>query len=219
MSTNESVPSLTSNQILVLVVLMAEAREVNNKELKELAGFSLTGEDNKKLEKLGLVNTDRSHRPFSHVLTRDGENVVDKLHTTTPPKQGGSAIRSLFTLLANVHRAMGKTSQPEFFKRVAGTTREGPRASVDGGDVESRIRAAYNALPKQPDGWVGLADLRDRLADLDRAAVDSALRAMARQPGIRIIPVANSKSLQQRDRDAALRLGDEDNHVLSIGFS
>jgi hypothetical protein len=198
---------------------MAEAREMNNKELKELAGFSLTGDDNKKLEKLGLVQTDRSHRPFSHKLTREGENVVDNLHTTTPPKQGGSAIRSLFTLLGNVHRATGQTRQAEFFRRAAVTTQDRPRVVLDRADVEARIRATYSALPKQPDGWVGLADLRDGLGDLDRAAVDTALRAMAREPDVRIIPVANSKSLQPRDHAAALRLGDEDNHVMSIGFS
>jgi hypothetical protein len=64
---------------------------------------------------------------------------------------------------------------------------------------------------------VGLAALRERLADVDRGAVDSALRAMARQHDVRIIPVANTKSLTDRDRDAALRIGMEDNHTLAIG--
>ncbi len=50
MSTNDDVPSLTPNQILALVVLMAEARELTNNDLKELAGFALTGADNAKLE-------------------------------------------------------------------------------------------------------------------------------------------------------------------------
>jgi hypothetical protein len=213
MSSNESVPSLTPNQILALVVLTAEAREVTNTDLKELAGFSLNGADNKKLEALGLVETDRSHRPFSHHVTKKGRDVVDELHTTTPPKAGGSAIRSLFTLLKNLHRALGEGSTAEFFSRE-----RGPKPAPEP-DVEQRIRAAYDMLPKQAGGWVGLADLRDRLPDLDRAAVDAALRAMAREPGVRIIPVANSASLQPRDRAAALRLGDQDNHVLSIGFS
>ncbi len=45
----DDAPNLNPNQILALVVLMAAAREVNNNELKELAGFSLTGDDNKNL--------------------------------------------------------------------------------------------------------------------------------------------------------------------------
>ena len=68
-----------------------------------------------------------------------------------------------------------------------------------------------------------LADLRERLveldhlAQLDRSTVDTALRAMARQPGVRIIPIANTKSLRPRDHAAALRIGDEENHALWIG--
>src|SRR5262245_34059258 len=117
MSTIEPVPSLTPNQILALVVLMAEERELTNNELKELAGFALTGNDNKRLEKLYLIKTDRSHRPFSHTLTKPGKDLLDKLPTTEPPRQGGSAIRSLFTLLQNVDRAAGQTSLADFFAR------------------------------------------------------------------------------------------------------
>ncbi|MEK8106042.1 hypothetical protein NKG94_14370 [Micromonospora sp. M12] len=34
---------------------------------------------------------------------------------------------------------------------------------------------------------------------------------------VRIIPVANTKSLTARDRAAAVRIGNEDNHALAIG--
>jgi hypothetical protein len=34
--------------------------------------------------------------------------------------------------------------------------------------------------------------------------------------GVRIIPIANSKGLDTRDREAALRMGGEDHHALSI---
>lgn len=219
MSPIDDVPSLKPNQILALVVLMAEAREVTNNELKELAGFALTGGDNTKLEKLGLVQTDRSHRPFSHQLTDKGWRLMRELPTTTPPKQGGSAIRSLLTLLANVHRSLNRLqiSHAEFFKQTAETTPAKAHAVTGSGDVEALIRAAYTDLPKATGGWVGLADLRERLGSVDRARVDEALRALARQDGVRIIPVANSKALQPRDRDAALRIGDEDSHALSIG--
>jgi hypothetical protein len=219
MSTADSPPKLKPNQVLALVVLMAEAREVTNNELKELAGFALTGDDNKKLESLGLVATDRSHRPFSHQLTDKGWRVVRELPSTVPPKEGGSAIRSLFTVLANVHRSLDRLqiSHAEFFKQTADTTRVEALTVAAGRDVQDDIRNAYAELPKATGGWVGLADLRERLSGLDRQTMDNALRAMARQDGVRIIPVANSKSLQPRDRAAALRIGDEDNHALWIG--
>lgn len=203
----DDIPSLTPTQIQVLVVLMAEARELNNNELRELAGAALTGADNTKLEKtLGLVETDRSHRPYSHRLTVAGWRVVRSLHTVEPPKMGGSASRTLFTLLRNYNRLLDgrDLGQP------------GPQPAA-GSDAEQRVRAAYAALAKGPGEWVGLADLRDRLSDLDRADVDKALMALLEQDGVRIIPIANTKALKPRDRAAAIRIGGEDCHALSIG--
>jgi len=210
---------LTPPQVLALVTLMAEARAMSNDEMKELAGFALTGRENTELEQHGLVETDRDKRPYTHLLTDKGWRVARELHTARPPQAGGSSLRSLFTLLANVHRALDRfhISHAEFFKR----TGEKPAARVpivaDTGDVEARIRSAYRDLARVSGDWVGLADVRERLADLDRATVDAALHSLRRQDGVRIIPVANTKALQPRDRDAALRIGDSDAHALAIG--
>ncbi|MER7417203.1 hypothetical protein ABT346_10510 [Micromonospora peucetia] len=250
MTSTADVPNLTPNQINALVVLMVEARELTNNELKELAGFTLTGSDNAKLVKLGLVETDRSHRPFSHELTEEGWRVVRQLHAGDPPKRAGSATRSLLTLLANLHRSLDRLrlSHADFFKQAPVTPAPtvaptspgpatasattgpaavgtGPGAAATGpapvatepGGVQALIRAAYHELARKPGSWVGLADLREHLGAQDRATVDAALRAMVREDGVRIIPVANTKSLTARDRAAAVRIGDEENHTLAIG--
>ncbi|WDZ82647.1 hypothetical protein [Micromonospora cathayae] len=257
MSTVEALPNLTPNQINALVVLMVEARELTNTELRELAGFALTGADNAKLVKLGLVTTDRSQRPFSHELTERGWHVARHLHAARPPRQAGSATRSLLTVLGNVHRALAgrQISPADFFRpgspgpdagpdfgpadnagtidnavSVAGTgdpTRAGSAAPADDpaavpegdpfGDPQALVRAAYRELAVTPGDWVGLADLRELLDEVDRDVVDAALRGLVRQPDVRIIPVANTKSLTARDRAAAVRIGDEENHALSIG--
>ncbi|WP_334438797.1 hypothetical protein [Micromonospora sp. CPCC 206060] len=213
MSTVVDVPSLTPNQINALVVLMVEARELTNSELKELAGFTLTGKDNRKLVDEGLVTTDRSHRPFTHELTDRGWRVLRQLHTVPPPKAGGAATRSLFAVLRNTHRALDRlrVSPADFFTQTPTTA---AAATVD---LVGLVRAAYQDLAGSPGAWVGLADLRERLAGQDRGAVDEALRTLVGQPGVRIIPVANTKALTARDRAAAVRIGDEDNHTLSIG--
>ncbi|WP_405105562.1 hypothetical protein OG559_18990 [Micromonospora sp. NBC_01405] len=233
-SSTADLPSLTPNQIQALVVLMVEARKLTNAELRDLAGFALTGKDNKKLVELGLVETDRSRRMLSHELTDEGWRVMRQLHTGAPPRAGGSASRSLFTLLGNLHRGLDRLriSHADFFKQTAADPAGPPPAAEDapataevappaaptaGGDVAELVRAAYRELAATPGAWVGLADLRDHLDNTDRAAVDAALRALVRQDGVRIIPVANSKSLTARDRAAAVRIGDEDNHALSIG--
>jgi hypothetical protein len=212
-------PSLTPTQVQALVVLMAEARELTNNELKELAGFKVTGADNKKLENLGLIITDRSRRLLSHQLTDKGWRLARRIHTSTPPKAGGSAAKSLFVLLANIHRSLDRLqiSHGEFFKQAGDGA--APRQAVDAQapDVETMIRTVYRELATRPGDWIGLADLRDRLGSVDRAAVDDTLRTMVRQDGVRIIPVANTQALKPRDRAAALRIGDEDNHALAIG--
>ncbi|MER6754047.1 hypothetical protein AB0I85_17405 [Micromonospora echinofusca] len=229
MTSTADLPQLTPNQINALVVLMVEARELTNTELKELAGFSLTGKDNAKLVKLGLVQTDRSHRPFSHELTDEGWRVVRQLHVGAPPARSGSATRSLYTLLASLHRSLSRLglSHADFFTRqsvapdpAADPTPPGAAPAPVAAEpeaLEALIRAAYRELAREPGAWVGLADLRERLGGQDRAAVDATLRAMVHQDGVRIIPVANTKSLTARDRAAAVRIGDEENHTLAIG--
>lgn len=243
MTSPADVPHLTPNQINALVVLMVEARRLTNVELKELAGFTLTGKDNTKLVDLGLVDTDRTHRPFAHELTEQGWRVARQLHTAAPPKQGGSTTRSLFVVLSNLHRSLDRlrVSHGDFFKQTAVTAAPAtsePRqevpaptvtattaapataataAPVSAAEVEALVRSAYRELATAPGAWVGLADVRDRLADTDRAALDAALRAMVGRDDVRIIPVANTKSLTARDRAAAVRIGNEDNHALAIG--
>jgi ribA/ribD-fused uncharacterized protein len=89
--------------------------------------------------------------------------------------------------------------------------------------VENRVRAAYSAilardhrtpgLDRGSSEWVGMADLRDEIGPgVPREDVDAVLRRMTRgdapavrQDGFRLIPVANSKALTARDREAALR--------------
>jgi hypothetical protein len=196
--------------VYALVVLMAEAREVDNLELEALAGFGLTGANRTKLNDLGLVESRKVKQTFAHQLSEKGWRFMREIHLTEPNRQGRSALRSTHTLLVNLSRSLDRlqVSHGEFFKQTA--------PEPDAG-VESRIRTAYDGLAPAPGEWVGLADLRDRLADLDRSTVDTALRSLARRDGVRVIPVANTKSLTDRDRAAALRIGAEDNHTLAIG--
>jgi hypothetical protein len=69
------------------------------------------------------------------------------------------------------------------------------------------IRAAVQHLTGGKHGeWASIADVRDRLGERHtRADVDAALRQLGRHgSGYRVIPIANRKSLEQRDHDAAV---------------
>lgn len=91
-----------------------------------------------------------------------------------------------------------------------------PATAVIPASPQTRVQRAYDSLPKGPAGYVGLADLREQLSDLPRETVDQALRQMSRQQGIHLTPVANRKSLTPRDRAAALRIGEDENMMISI---
>lgn len=212
MPTTDSVPKLNPLQLGALLILMAEAREVTNSELGTLAGFTLTGRERVDLEKRGLVKSRKVGRELAFQLTDQGWRFCKQLHDADVNVGNSRVARSIFVLLGGLHRSLDRlrVSHAEFFKPIS-------EAAAGGDGVEALVRAAYDDLADGPGAWVGLADLREHLGDLDRAAVDEALRAMVRQEGVRIIPVANTKALEPRDRAAALRIGGEDNHVLAIG--
>lgn len=83
---------------------------------------------------------------------------------------------------------------------------------------ETAVRDAVAKLSGGREGeWVGLADLRAELGGMSREEQDAALRQMVRSPGVQIEEQTNQKALRQRDRDAAIRIGGRDQHVIQIG--
>lgn len=83
-------------------------------------------------------------------------------------------------------------------------------------DIEARIRTAYTELAREPGTWVSLTKIRPLLGDATRAEVDDVLTLMNRMPGVNIVPESNQKTLTQQDRDAAVTIGDQAKHFLSI---
>jgi len=81
----------------------------------------------------------------------------------------------------------------------------------------SNVRARRQAAGQNVD-WLSLTDIRDELsATIDRADVDAELRRLARGDGdLNLAPESNQKTLSLRDRAAALRMGQQDNHALSV---
>lgn len=139
------------------------------------------------------------------------------------PRPGSAA--AAFSRSAGVARLHAATRRP-----IAHPP-PGPAATPKpSGTPRQRIARAFDAIMKANGGydrpgyeWVGLAQIREHpeLAGLSRAEVDRALEDMLHSPAgrnqdLRIIPVANSKSLTQADRDAALRLGGTEHHAMMM---
>jgi hypothetical protein len=213
---------LSLTQISVLSALMVEARELSNHDLLELTGSSLTGEDRRRLVAGGLVEERREGRAYHFQLSAHGW--ATGLTVLAEQSRGkGAAATTVRMLLTGVNKALAARGidAKTFFgtaHQAAAPADAAPAepAVPDVDTVEDRIRAGYAKLATEPAGWVSLADLRELLDDIPRAELDTALKWMAVQPGVRLIPVANLKSLSTRDREAALRFGGEENHAFAI---
>lgn len=195
-------------QRAALITLMAEAREVSNNELEDLAGFRLDGEERRVLNDLGLVASvrERNNRPYRHELTDAGWAWCTTELTSATPPRAQSAGGALYALLGGLARFLERSGL-----RLSEVFEAGELA------IDRRVRAVYAKLAPEPRAWVGLSALRDALNGESRGEVDQALRRLNRAADVNIIPESNQKVLTQDDRDAAVRIGGEDRHLIAIG--
>lgn len=200
---------LTGTERAVLLVLMTEARPVPNPDLVAL-GPKLDKPGRDKLNRLGLVESQRSGGRFVHELTDRGWHLCRDIFSHGPPPRSTGPAKTLYTVLAAIDRYLhgSDLSLADLF----GSDGDEPGPP----DVEYRIRHAYAGLTPRPGGWVSLTRLRTELADTPRAEVDAALRTLFRTPGVSLIPEENQKVLTAADRDAAVVIGDENKHLIAI---
>jgi len=193
-------------QRAVLFVLMAEARELSNTELDELCGLRLDGKERLRLNDLGLVDSSRAggRSPYVHELTDRGwQWCEDELSAGRPAGEKSSLAKAFYVVLAGLRRYLAHTE-------------------IGIGDVfhletvEDRVRATYRRLAKEPGDYVSLTDLRRGLDGSPRADVDEALLALNRKRQVILVADDAQEELTQADRDAALRIGNQDNHLLAI---
>lgn len=211
-----STDDLTASEVLVLLTLMAESRPVPNPELKNF-GPELRAQSRTKLNRLGLVDTDTSARPYTHVLADKGwAHCYQEIGAEAPPKAGPYG-RTLYTLLAALRRYFDRADlRPADVFRPADTTGSAPEVPRSPATVEGRVRAAYTQLAARPGAWVSLTDLREVLADVSRTDLDGELVRMYRLPDVVLVPEENQKALTEQDRAAAVVIGYRDNHAIAI---
>ncbi|WP_194166577.1 hypothetical protein [Mycolicibacterium sp. P9-22] len=196
---------LTGTERAVLLVLMAESRPVPNPDLVAL-GPKLEKAGRDKLNDLGLIESDRTGGRFVHELTDRGWRVCRDLLAAAPPKGATGPAKTLATVLQGFQRYLQRAdlSLADVFWP------DTPSSPAD------RIRDAYTALAARPGAWVALTKLRGQLDDLPRTAIDDALAELYRTGAISLIPEENQKVLTSADRAAALEVGNQAKHLISI---
>jgi hypothetical protein len=188
----------------MLVVLMAEAREVPNARLAA-RGLDLKKDYRDRLVRRGWITARKVGRGISLELTEAGWAEAIAQLGADPPKGAGAGGAALYTVLNRLRGFLERSdlAASEFFAPAE--------------DLDALVRKAYAEIAGQSGELVSLALLRPRLAGADRPDVDAALVALSSAPDVRIIPESNQKTLTAAQRDAAVRIGNQDRHLIAIG--
>ena len=209
---------LTPSESAILIVLMAEAREVLNTELKERYGLDVRKPARDKLARLRYVASRKSGQTFALELDDEGwVRVQDELDFRARGATAiGAALNALQTTLRD--RVLSRSGCKNFAELFALTDLRGPAdPAAPASALRGRVVSAYDALADKPGAWVSLRRLRPFFADVPREALDDELRRLVREDGVNIVPESNQRTLTDEDVEAALRLGGQENHLLAIG--
>jgi hypothetical protein len=208
-----SIPERTA-----LLALMTLVQEASNPDLKARYGFTIEKHVRERLFELGYIIAAQTgpHRSFQFELTDEGWRRCREELAEAAPQGANRGYRVLYGVLRcmDIYMTNSGLKMSDVFL-IAGDDHSS--TSPPGmPDVEERIRAAYQTLAVRPSAWVSLTRLRATLSELPRHDVDEALRRMYLQPRVYLIAEANQKTLSEADRAAAIRIGGENKHLLSI---
>jgi hypothetical protein len=213
---------LSAGERAALFALLGEARKVPNPELKELIGFTLVGEERRRLNERKLVESEKIGRAFVHELSDKGWRWCADELAAGPVRRGSSLERAqalVFRAFSRYLSAAGLSLADVVCPSGDGVTGDVARVTGDVGDatdVAARVQAGYLVLSPASGEFVKLRELRLRLADVPRTDLDSALATMFTTQRINLIPQENQQALSTADREAALRIGGEYKHLISI---
>ena len=193
-----------------MIALMALNKETPNAELRRRYGIDVRKAVRVRLNQDGLLQSRRrGAKGYVHELTDAGWAwAVAELDAEVPPRarSAGGALYALLNGLKVALDSRGMLLQELF----------APPAPKPAGSLRDRIRQAYRSLALRPWDWVELRDLRAQLGDWPRREVDQELVRMFREKDVNLTLHEDRGRLTEADRDAALRIGVDDMHLMSM---
>ena len=198
---------LNSQDFSALITLMSVAREIDNTELEEVTGIRITGDVRRRLNDLGLVTSTRQgNKPYVHDLTKQGWLRARAEFAAERPSRPGHYGYAFFAVLNSLDRFLDREDRPlgDLFQ---------PEVTEG---LESQIKRAYRKLAAKPGDWVPLAKLRPLLNGASKEDVDTTLKTLGRKQDITLAPNPNRKVVTADDRDAAVLIGGDENHLIAI---
>lgn len=208
-----------------LIALTLANGEVPNAELVKVYGVKLTPESREELKEAGLVAVREQSRRFYLQIKGPGITWCENhLAEVEPPQRPGPLVRAVFEVLRRLVRQLQQREIRLVDFLDGGTSGEPQDQSTEDepeepADLETLIRQAYRQLAKRPQQFVPLALLRPKLDGARRDEVDEKLLDLMNNGDAQLAPESNRRGLTDEDRAAAIRVGREDKHLLSIGES
>jgi hypothetical protein len=195
-----------------LVALMLHVTEASNPDLRKLYRVTIDKPARDQLSGEKLITWRKGLRgAILHELTEQGW-IRAKDELTAPPPDGvGAAWHLLYGTFRHLNTLMIENGYQvaDVFARPD----PGPFSVAD------RVRQAYADLADKPGDLVSLARLRDELPDISRKILDEVLLDLDRQRVIQLEPDPHRVALSDRAKAAAIPLGGEDKHLITIGRS
>ena len=217
---------LTVRQRAVLFALLGEARQVANPELEQLIGVRLDGAERRELNDRKLVESIKAGRAFAHELSDAGWRWCAKELAAAPgePRRAAwsarttssSAVFARYLDAAGLSLADIVRPDPETPTERRSRSRRSRASRAAEADLTRASRPATVRSPPAPASSSACANCALRLPGRPRPDVDAALAALFTAQRINLIPQSNQQALSDADREAALRIGGEYKHLISI---
>jgi hypothetical protein len=202
---------LPQDQLDKLIAIASFGGSASNSELNQRYQITLTGRQRISLEERGFVSSSRKNgsAPFDLELTEEGRELCRKALQSGPDSSANRSHRinqGMFEHLAGLLAANGL----DVFDLITAHTEPVPA-------TKEALSTAYFALAPRPGAWVSLSDLRPELEGVDRESLDQLIHDLHVAGDVTLIPEENRRSITPDDRAAAIRIGGEDRHLISIG--
>jgi hypothetical protein len=205
-------PSPRQNLVLLRLAVLGPAPKVG--ELKAL----MTAEERKDLAAAGLIDVAKGARgAISAALTDGGWRYLNDAGDLALSKsQEASAVLQRFFQLVCAHLNSEGARLNALFT-TGSRLESSPSEAVAAESLPAQIRAAYARLsPGQRDGEVRLKHLKAELRAADPPSLDYTLLGMVMAGHAQVRQIADSLAIDDKDRAAALRIGDAPRHLFRL---
>jgi hypothetical protein len=202
---------LTPVQRFVLVTLMIKGGTLPNTYFANIARISLKREYRDGLRDRGLINV--TAKPLVLELTEQGwGQAINELGAEVPAR-AGSAGGALYIALEFLRGLLDhlKVAPSELFTLRFSTSDATAPSGPPPADFEASIRKAYGQVARAGD-YVSLAEIKNALT----TDIDATLIQMYDEPGVNLIPNSQQGDLTDEDRAAAVKIGNQDRHLIAI---